>query len=248
MARSKARPPGLLSPLFFKGAVDTLPLIIAATPFAILFGALSLEYGLSFFAAIGMSAIVFAGASQFVAIGLIGAGAPIAIIIITVFVVNLRHMLYSISFMPRIKSLPKWQRVPMAFWMTDESFAVVSHYLNKEPSDKELHQYFWGSAMAMYVNWVLFTFIGVSLGQVIPDMTQWGLDIAMVLAFIAIFIPSIKNNAHFACFLVAVVAAIITYDWPYKTGLLISSLLGITVGVFIERKYPVKPKSIKDEH
>lgn len=118
--------------LFARGALDTFPLIVAATPFAIIYGALALKNGLSFVAALSMSTFVFAGASQFVAVTLVGASAPLLIIIATVLVVNLRHILYSIRFMPNIKQLPKWQRVPMAFWMTDESFSVTSRFIDQK--------------------------------------------------------------------------------------------------------------------
>ncbi len=224
--------------LFIRGALDTFPLIVAAIPFAIIYGALALNNGLSFFATLGMSVFVFAGASQFVATTLVGASAPVLIIIATVFVVNLRHMLYSIRFMPTIKFLPKWQRIPMGFWMTDESFSVASRFIDQEsPSDKQLHNYFWGSAIAMYLNWVLFTYIGMLLGKFIPGVTSWGLDIAMVLAFIAIVIPLLKTKSHICCALVAVVSAVITMHWPYKIGLLFSSLLAIAVGVLINKYY-----------
>lgn len=222
--------------LFLRGLIDTLPLIFAATPFAILYGALAINYGLSFAAAIGMSVFVYAGASQFVAATLVGAGTPILIIIATVFIVNLRHMLYSVALMPRVKSLHKGLRFFMAFWMTDESFAAVSRYLQRKPTDQEFHRYFWGSAFGMYTNWIFFTWIGVVLGQTIPDMTTWGLDMAMVLAFIAIVVPSLKHHAHIACALTAGVAAILTYDWPFKTGLLISSILAIVVGFTLDKQ------------
>jgi 4-azaleucine resistance transporter AzlC len=233
--------------LFARGALDTFPLIVAATPFAILYGALALNNGMSFVAALSMSIFVFAGASQFVAVTLVGASAPVLIIIATVFVVNLRHILYSIRFMPNIKSLPKWQRIPMGFWMTDESFSVASRFIDQDkPSDKQLHHYYWGSAIAMYLNWVLFTYIGMLLGQYMPSVTSWGLDIAMVLAFIAIVVPFLKTKSHICCVLVAVVSSVITMHWPYKIGLLFSSLLAISVGVLINKYYEIKIDLIKN--
>jgi 4-azaleucine resistance transporter AzlC len=232
--------------LFARGALDTFPLIVAATPFAILYGALALNNGLSFIAALSMSIFVFAGASQFVAVTLVGANAPVLIIIVTVLVVNLRHILYSIRFMPKIKRLPKLQRIPMAFWMTDESFSVASRFIDQEsPSDKQLQRYYWGSAVAMYLNWIFFTCIGMLLGQHIPSVTNWGLDIAMVLAFIAIVVPLLKTNSHICCALVAIVSSVITMHWPYKIGLLFSSMLAISVGVLIYKYYGTKAEFTK---
>ena len=221
--------------LFARGALDTFPLIVAATPFAIIYGALALNNGLSFVATLSMSIFVFAGASQFVAVTLVGAGAPLPIIIATVLVVNLRHILYSIRFMPNIKKLPKWQRIPMAFWMTDESFSVASRFIDqKNPSDRQWQRYYWGSAIAMYLNWIFFSYIGMLLGQHIPGVTEWGLDIAMILAFIAIVVPLLKTNSHICCALVAMASSVITLHWPYQIGLLFSSLLAIGVGVLID--------------
>lgn len=220
--------------VWLKGAIDTLPLIVAAIPFAIIFGALAVSYGFSYLATLGMSIFVFAGSSQFIAMTLIAASTPILVIVVTVFVVNIRHMLYSISLIPNIKNLGKWQRVPFAFWMTDESFAALSRFKLTEPTDAQLQQYYWGSAIAMYVNWVLCTWLGILLGQQMPNMMEWGLDIAMVLAFIAIVIPSIKHKAHCVCALVALLSAALTYSWPYNTGLLFSSLLAIVCGVMME--------------
>ncbi|MFT6237491.1 MAG: putative branched-subunit amino acid permease, partial [Cellvibrionaceae bacterium] len=89
--------------------------------------------------------------------------------------------------MPKIKQLPKLQQIPMGFWMSDESFSVASRVIDQKTlSDKQLQRYYWGSAVAMYLNWMFFTYIGMLLGQYVLGVTNWGLDIAMVLAFIAI--------------------------------------------------------------
>lgn len=225
---------------FLKGLIDTSPLIIAATPFAILYGALAVNAGLSVEAALGISIFVFAGASQFVAATLVAASTPLFVIVATVFVVNLRHILYSLSITPRVKTLKPWLRIPMAFWMTDESFAALSRFQQQNPSDKELHQYFWGSALGMYGNWILFTGVGILLGKTVPDMTAWGLDMAMVLAFIAIVVPSLRHTGHVLCAVTACCLAVITFDWPYKTGLLFSSLMAIAIGVLTEQRLKKK--------
>jgi len=97
----------------------------------------------------------------------------------------------------------------------------------------------------MYLNWILFTYVGILLGQYIPSVTNWGLDIAMVLAFIAIVVPLLKSNSHICCALVAVVSSIITMHWPYKVGLLFASLLAISVGVLIDKYGGENSKSTK---
>lgn len=221
--------------LFLRGARDIIPLLVAAAPFGIVFGALAQSNGLSVLATMGMSAFVFAGASQFVAVTLVRAGAAIPIILLTVFIVNLRHMLYAVSLMPRVSRFSQKLRIMMAFWLTDESYATTSKQLLDEPTMKNFHWYYLGAAIAMYINWQICTWIGLFLGQQIPDLTKWGLDIAMVVAFIGIVVPILKNKAQWACAITAFFTALLTHDWPHQTGLLFASLAAIAVGVLISR-------------
>ncbi len=220
---------------FLLGARDIVPLIFAAIPFGLVFGALAHSNGLSNFATMGMSLFVFAGASQFIAATLLGKAA-IPVIMFTVFIVNLRHMLYSAALMPHVKKEPHWLRGMMSFWLTDESFATVSNYISRAKSTEHLPSYYLGAAITMYASWQLSTWLGIIMGQRTPDMTNWGLDIAMVVAFIGIVVPTLKNKARLACALCAFSSALITHDWPHQTGLLVSSIIAIAVGVFLSHR------------
>ena len=222
--------------LFAMGARDTIPLLIAAAPFGLVFGALAQSNGLSIAATVGMSALVFAGSSQFIAATLIGSTAAIPVILMTVFIVNLRHMLYSAALMPYVRNLPPGIRLMMAFWLTDETFATVNNRLNQEQGEVHMHRYYLGSAVAMYGNWQMCTWLGIFMQQRIPDLTRWGLDIAMVVAFIGIVVPVLRNRAQWACALTAFFSSLLTYHWPHQAGLLFSSLLAIGVGVLLSRK------------
>lgn len=222
---------------FLIGARDTIPLVLAAIPFGIVYGALAHSSGLSFWTAFAMSAIVFAGSAQFIAIGLITTGAALPVILITVFIVNLRHALYATSLMPHVVDLPQKWRLPMAFFLTDETFATVTNRLARVVNDTDIRWYYLGSALFMYLNWQLCTYIGLALGQQIPTIKNWGLDVAMVVAFIGIVIPLLKTKAHWGCAIVASVTGLLTYDWPHQTGLLFASICAIITGLIIETKF-----------
>lgn len=219
---------------FLAGARDTTPLIIAATPFAIIYGALAIANGIPEWVILAMSVLVFAGASQFIAVALIASGTPFAIIILTVFVVNLRHMLYSASLMPQLAHVPQLLRIPMAFWMTDETFAIVNHRQSNTSHKTGFVPYYLGSAAFMYGNWIFFSWVGMAMGQSIPDIANWGLDIAMVVAFIGIVVPALQKHADWACAVTAAVSICFTYHWPHQTGLLFSSIVAIAVAMSIE--------------
>src|SRR5687768_2624482 len=119
---------------FLRGVRDTLPLILGAIPFGIIFGVIATASGLSPSATMAMSLLVFAGSSQFIAAGLVGQSVATAFIILTTFVVNLRHMLYSATLAPHMRHLPQRWLLPLGFWLTDESFAIViARYNEPDP-------------------------------------------------------------------------------------------------------------------
>jgi len=220
---------------FFAGVRNTFPLLLGAFPFGLIYGALAVSSGLSKGAAMVMSAIVFAGSAQFVAVGLVAAQAPLLIIFLTTFIVNLRHMLYSATLLPYLKDLPQRWRIPLAFWLTDETFAVTIHRVRVDDGSPFRHWFQLGSSLAMYLNWQFWCLVGLILGDRIPDASSWGLDVAMPIAFIGMTIPFVKNVPMVVCVLTAGASALLTVGLPYKLGIVISALVGILAGLVTER-------------
>lgn len=159
---------------FTQGARDMLPMLLGAIPFGIIFGSLAGAAGLDPWQTQGMSLLVFAGSAQFIAISLLTGGAGIAVVLLTTFVVNLRHALYSASLQPYVRHLPKRWRMPLAFWLTDEAYAVVVQRYARGDKGAYRHWYFLGAALAMYCNWQLCTLVGVLFGQAVPNIGEWG--------------------------------------------------------------------------
>ncbi|SDS74407.1 4-azaleucine resistance probable transporter AzlC [Halopseudomonas xinjiangensis] len=214
------------------GARDTLPMLVGALPFGIIFGTLATSSGLSVAATLAMSALVFAGSAQFIAIGLIASGTGLVVIFLTTLIVNLRHMLYSASLLPYVRHLPQRWRVPLAFWLTDETFAVVHRQFILHPAaEQHRHWYFLGSCLAMYSNWVACTLIGVLLGHALPGMADWGLDFAMVATFIGIVVPALRTRPMLVAALVAGAVALAGHGLPYKLGLMLAALSGVVAGM-----------------
>jgi len=220
---------------FFTGVRDTLPLLLGALPFALIYGAIAASAGLSMAAAIAMSAFVFAGSSQFIAVGLVAAQTPVAIIVLTTLIVNLRHMLYSATLLPYLKELPQRWRIPLAFWLTDETFAVTVHRFQRNDASPYQHWYQLGSSIAMYLNWQLWCFLGLLLGNRIPDAQGWGLDVAMPVTFIGMIIPFVRTLPVVVCVLTAGAASLLTLTLPYKLGIVVSAGAGIASGLLAQR-------------
>jgi 4-azaleucine resistance transporter AzlC len=220
---------------FLAGARNTFPLLLGAFPFGLIYGALAVASGLSKGAAMAMSAFVFAGSAQFVAVGLVAVQAPLLIIFFTTFIVNLRHMLYSATLLPQLKALPQRWRIPLAFWLTDETFAVTVHRYREDDGAPFRHWFQLGSSIAMYLNWQFWCLVGVVLGDRIPDASSWGLDVAMPIAFIGMTIPFVKSMPMVVCVLAAGISALITAGMPYGLGIVISAFVGILAGLVTER-------------
>ncbi|MFN8372284.1 MAG: AzlC family ABC transporter permease [Anaerolineae bacterium] len=226
---------------FWAGARDTFPLIVGAIPFGIIFGAVGVNSGLSPAATIAMSIFVFAGSAQFIGAGLAGQGVGIPIIILTTFVVNLRHALYSATLAPHVKQLSQKWLMPLGFWLTDETFAVVVTRYNRDDGSPYKHWYHLGSSVSMYLNWQLCTLIGLIAGQSFQGIENLGLSFALVVTFIGLVVPAVRTRPVLVSVIVSGVVAILAYPMENKLGLIVAALSGVIAGVAAEAYLP-KPK------
>lgn len=222
---------------FWAGVRAEFPLLIGVFPFGLIYGALALSAGLSSAAAQMMSSIVFAGSSQFVATQLIHEAAPGLVIVLTIAVVNLRHMLYSASVAPYLKGLSTRWKALLAYLLTDEAYAATIIHYEEEGLTPSSHWFFLGAGLSLWSTWQVSTAAGIFLGAAIP--ASWPLDFALPLTFIAMVVPVLKDRPVIASAVSAGVVALLAYDLPYKLGLILAALIGILVGIFVGgRKSP----------
>jgi 4-azaleucine resistance transporter AzlC len=210
-------------------------MLVGAAPFGVIFGTLAMAAGIPVWATLAMSALVFAGSSQFIAVSMVGAGVALPVIWLTTLVVNMRHALYSATLLPYARSLPARWRWALAFWLTDETFAVVVSRIGQWTEGREAAWYWLGSSFAMYLNWQLWTLAGVLIGQGVPALATLGLDFAMVATFVAIVAPQLRNRPVLVAALVAGITAMLARDLPYKLGLMLAAGAGVAAGVAAER-------------
>jgi 4-azaleucine resistance transporter AzlC len=218
---------------FALGLRDQTPILLAVIPFGLIFGALAVSEGLTPAAAQGFSLFVFAGSAQFIAVTLIGDGAPVAVTILTIAVVNLRHALYSATMAPYLAGLRKRWRWPLSWLLTDEAFATSSIHF-KEHGNPARHWYLLGSGLALWTSWQVSTAVGIALGPAIPP--SWNLDFALPLTFIALLIPVLRSRPAWAAALTAGLVAIALAALPYKLGLLSGAAAGIVIGLVLDKR------------
>ena len=216
---------------WFQGALAVMPLSIAVIPWGILAGSLALDAGLSPLESQAMSAIVFAGAAQLVAVGMIKAGLGLGSILITTLLITSRHFLYSMAMRPDISPLPLRWRLILGFLLTDELFAIMAKNKSPDHASKILDPWFaLGVGLSFYLIWNIASLAGILLGHNIPNLDSWGLDFAIAATFIAIVTPQINRPSIMLCVLVSLVTSIVCELFQVPSGLLIAALLGMSIG------------------
>jgi 4-azaleucine resistance transporter AzlC len=210
-------------------------MLLGAAPFGVIFGTLAMAAGMPVWVTLAMSALVFAGSSQFIAVSMVGGGAALPVVWLTTLVVNLRHALYSATLLPYARNLPGRWRWALAFWLTDETFAVVVSRMDQWEHGRDAAWYWLGSSLAMYLNWQVWTVAGVWIGQSVPGLATLGLDFAMVATFAAIVAPQLRNRPVLLAALVAGTTAMLARDLPYQLGLMLAAGVGVAAGAVAER-------------
>ena len=219
---------------FLHGVKDELPILVGVIPFGMIYGILAISAGLSEAEAQAMSVIVFAGSAQFMLVQLAGIGTPALIMIVTGFVINLRHALYSASVAPHMRKLnPIWKAI-LAYLLTDEAYAVAITRYNREDESDRKYWYFLGAGLALWTSWQISTAVGVFLGAQVPP--GWSLDFTLALTFIALVVPSLRDRPSLFAAISAGVVAVLAAGLPYKLNLIVAALVGIIVGLWSEKE------------
>ncbi|HEX8990714.1 MAG TPA: AzlC family ABC transporter permease [Anaerolineales bacterium] len=218
---------------FWAGVRAELPLLIGVFPFGLIYGALAIGAGMPTAAAQLMSSIVFAGSSQFAAAQLIHDSAPALVIVITIGIINLRHMLYSASVAPYLRGLPGRWKVLLAYLLTDEAYAPTIIHYQKDGTASEGHWFFLGAGLGLWTTWQIGTALGILLGTALP--ASWPLDFALPLTFIAMIVPALKDRPMAAAAASSGLVALLAFALPYKLGFILAAFAGIFVGMILER-------------
>lgn len=153
---------------FLSGVKSELPLMVGVIPFGMIYGILAIAAGLPPSVAQAMSFIIFAGSSQFVSAQLYGLGVPAMLNVFTVWVINLRHALYSASVASYLQKLPTRWKLILAYLLTDEAYAVTIIHYQQEGDKRYRHWYFLGAGLTLWTTWQMSTDYGYILGCYYP--------------------------------------------------------------------------------
>lgn len=215
-----------------RGFADALPIIIGYIPMGAAYGILARQSGLGLFPTVFMSLVVFAGASQFIAVGLLTGGATAFEVVATTLFVNLRHMLMSASLSPHYKETPR-KIIPFVAWgVTDETFAISSR---RYPAGEADYHYGLALHYTAYVSWLSGTVMGALAGALVPPALQSSLEFSLYAMFAGLVVLQVTDRLHLA---VAVAAAVFCGIFSTFMGgtwhIITAAVLGATIGLILE--------------
>jgi 4-azaleucine resistance transporter AzlC len=207
--------------------------LLALIPFALAFGTMAAGSGLSALEALAMSVFVFAGAAQLAMVPLISADASVAVIVLTVLVINLRMALYSASLAPHFRRLTAGWKGLLSYLLTDQAYAAtITRFDEGRTEEPDKRWYYLGAAVAVWVTWQPAAMLGVFLGSRASE--GWSLDFVLPLTFIALVLPAIKDRTTATAALSAGGTVVFVAAMPLNLGLITAALVGVLGGLVAE--------------
>ena len=230
--------PSIKKAHFRQGMTDIFPVIVSAAPFGVVFGALAAEKGIPFDQIIAMSALMYAGASQMVALELWGFPPPFWTILLAVLAVNFRHILYSASLGRKMRNWPVSRRFFGFGFMVDPVFALADAQSPAHVSGS----YYAGMTVVLYPAWIVSSAAGALFGNLISNPKVWGLDFILAAYFTVLVMGFRARPNAFAVILATSVVAVFVYltlgpPWHVASG----GLAGILAAAAL-----IKPKRKDD--
>lgn len=225
-----------------------LPIFIGYVPLGIAYGVLAVKNGVPAIWAVTMSVLVFAGAGQFIAAGMIGTGASIAAVSLANLMVNLRHILMSAALTPHVQSLPPAPRALYAAGVTDELFAVqMADFRNGAVCNGWR---LFSCNLTAQSGWVIGTALGGLSGSLIGDVRPYGLDFALPAMFLALFLPLCGDRLQLATAIsAALLSLLFTMAGAGRGSIILATIIAATIGLFLSRhRTAPKAPSCRNTH
>lgn len=207
-----------------------IPLAVGVSSYGMVYGMMARQAELSLASASFMSLWVFAGASQLIALDMWISPLPVAAIVLTTLIVNIRHLLMGASLTPYMQGERPRSVLASLFFMTDESWAFTVKEMGS--GESRIH-YLLGSGLCLYIMWFASSVTGHLLGAVIDDPAKWGLDFTFTAVFLILLVGMYRSRRDIPSWVVAAAVAIVTaYFIPGKWYIFTGGIAGSLTGAF----------------
>ncbi len=223
---------------FLAGVKDCIPTLLGYLSIGFAAGVVEKTAGLSITEIALLSICLYAGSAQFIAAGMMAANGSASAIIITIFFVNLRHILLSAALSPYFRHLTPVRNMLIGSLLTDETFGVAINEAAKRKriSEKWMH----GLNITAYANWIIANIAGAYLGQWIANPEKFGLDFALPAMFIGLLVLSMVSRKQWRLDIVVGISAVVlavgvSLVLGGNIGVIAATLIASTIGMVIER-------------
>ncbi len=217
------------------GALTVAPMLLGVVPFGLVAGAAPVAEGLSGWQAVGLSTIVFAGASQLAIVDVLGQGGSALVAILAAWTINLWMVLYSASLAPYLSHEPTGRRLGAAYVLVDQAYAAsVSRWARDDRPEGRL-SYFLGAGLLLWAAWQLSTVAGVLVGGSVPDDIP--LDFAVPLVFLVLLVPILDNRPAIVAAVAGGVAAVAAAELgAAQLSTIVGAITGIAAGAAVDAR------------
>jgi predicted branched-subunit amino acid permease len=225
-------------PEFRRGYTDMLGVAPGIAAWGLMTGVAMVKSGMSTVEALVMALTVFAGSSQLAAIPLLMAGAPMWVILVTAFCVNLRFVVFSAHMRPYLMHLPRWQRLVTGYLCADLTYVLFVQHFPKPATDDAARQgqmaYLAGNGGINWLSWTACSVMGVVLANFIP--TEWGLGFAGILALVGMMASLASSRLRWVSAGVAGAAGVVAFALPLKLNILVAIAVAVAVCLLFEQR------------
>lgn len=219
---------------FTRGLRDGFPLAVSIFAYGLVYGVLARQAGLTYMETLLMSAVVFAGSSQFAAVAMISAGVGAAQIIGAALLLNLRHLLMGASLAPYLCGIKPWKLAVLAHGLNDESYALTISRFQRYGGSAA---YFLAAGIATFAGWFGSTVVSAAAGNFLGDPKKLGLDFAFYGVFIGLLVPQLKDRPAVAAAVAASVTAVLGARFiPGNWYIILAALSAAVVGMVTENE------------
>lgn len=209
---------------FFAGALRCAPVALGVLAYGLVFGALAQQAGLSFGETGFMSAVVFAGSAQFVALGMWTLPPPVLALAVATLLVNFRFFLMAATMGPVLKGWPILHALAALPWVSDENWAITM----AEGERRHWGAFFLGTGAMLYATWPTATLLGYALGTAVADPKHWGFDFAFTAVFVTLAVGLARKHRAPMVWIASAVCAFLADR--FLAGSLLGSSAPVLVG------------------
>ena len=215
-----------------RGIIDVSPLMIPVFPFGIIYGVIGMELGIGPYMTLGLSIIIFGGASQIVLLQLFSGGASSLVIFSSVGAVNSRHLLYGAVLSEHLSTLKLTWKIILSYVMVDQAFAVSNIYFKNNRKNENKHFHLLGAGFTCWIIWQTSTILGIVLGSVVPE--ELGLSFTISLTFLALLIDDFRKFKNIIVMFVSGIVATIGFNSiPFKAYIIVAALTALVVAALL---------------